>query len=253
MAILASQSKTGVSWVKEALVLFKQSPRKGFLLALPYMGAFVFSPVVLLFWWPIITVFVMRVYRNLALGKSERLAMMLQLIQPSIGKLLMLGLINVIYLLLVSLILRDDLLVMAELVSRQQQQQLTQVQEYALAMKMLPILLKFILSFIPLMIAVWFAPMLIAFNAYSLIKSIKSSIAACIQYLAALTTGWALLSGSIILLFLVVSVFLTMVVLLLPSLIHTLPIVVMFGCLLFSIAISLAFQYICYRDIYRAA
>lgn len=258
MAILESSTQTGISWFGESLALFKKAPRKWLLLALVYLGIFVFLPsgvpvfgLIAVLCWPIFIAVAMRFYRNTELGKSERLAMTLQLIQPRIRQLLLLGLVNIIYFIIVDILLRDDLLVMSTLLN--QQQQLTQAQLDTAIKQMMPIFIKLMLAFIPLMVAVWFAPMLIAFNEYSVVKSIKSSLAGCIQYAVALVAGWLLLSGSIILLFMALSLMLGILTLLLPSLISSIAAIMMFGCLLISIAVSLAFQYVTYRDIFRAA
>ena len=40
MAILESRTKTGLSWVKESIALFKTAPRQWLLLALVYVGLF---------------------------------------------------------------------------------------------------------------------------------------------------------------------------------------------------------------------
>lgn len=258
MAILESSTQTGISWFGESLALFKKAPRQWLLLALAYLGIFVFLPsgvpifgLFAVLCWPFFIAVAMRLYRNAELGKPERLATTMQLIQPRTRQLLALGFVNIVYFVVVNIILRDDLLVVSEFIN--QQEQLTQAQLNAAMKDLMPIFLKMILAFLPLMVAVWFAPMLIALNAYAVVKAIKSSIAACIQYAVALVAGWLLLSGSIILLFMMASLFVGMVAMFIPSVASSLSAIVLFGCLLFSIAISLAFQYISYRDIYRAA
>ncbi|MEO1946574.1 MAG: hypothetical protein ABGW96_03320, partial [Methylophilaceae bacterium] len=44
MAISELRTRTGLSWVRESIVLFKQTPRQWLLLALSYLGIFVFLP-----------------------------------------------------------------------------------------------------------------------------------------------------------------------------------------------------------------
>ena len=44
MAIQESSTKTGISWVKESVDLFKTAPRKWLSLALAYVGLFVLLP-----------------------------------------------------------------------------------------------------------------------------------------------------------------------------------------------------------------
>ncbi len=83
MAILESRTQTGVSWVKESLVLFRQSPRKWLLLALAYIGFFIMMPslpglqvmaFVTILLWPVFIVFAMVLYRDADKGQRRTLA-----------------------------------------------------------------------------------------------------------------------------------------------------------------------------------
>jgi len=114
-------------------------------------------------------------------------------------------------------------------------------------------LLKLSLLLIPLMMATWFSPMLIAFNNYSLIKAIKSSIAGSLQYMIALAAAWLLLTVGIIALMLIVGIVAGIISNLVPVLGQMLMSMVVFGCLLLATALMLAFQYVSYRDVFRAA
>ena len=80
MAILESRTKTGVRWVAESVALFKLTPRKWLLLALSYLGIFVFIPsfpglqlfsFVTILIWPIFIAIAMRMYRNAEVKKDE--------------------------------------------------------------------------------------------------------------------------------------------------------------------------------------
>lgn len=260
MAILESRTKTGISWVGESIVLFKQSPRKWLLLAIVYLGLFVLLPSVpglqlfafiTVLIWPIFIAVAIRFYRNAEINKTEDLSNVMRLIQPKVRTLLMLGLVNLFYFILVSLILSADIQALAEIINNQEQ---LSEQEMMLALqKMVPVTLKLGLLFIPLMMASWFSPMLIAFNDYALAKAIKSSIAGSIQYMPALVAAWLLLSAGIITLMLFAGVLVGLLAFMQPSIAQSLMSVLVFGCFLISIALTLAFQYVSYRDIFRGA
>lgn len=261
MAILESRTKTGISWVTESVALFKQMPRKWLLLALAYLGIFVFIPsfpglqlfaFVTILIWPVFISIAMRMYRNAEVQKQENLSTIMQLIQPKMRNLLLLGLVSLFYFMLVSVILSADLHAVSEIM--EQKTKLTE-QEMMLAIgqTMTPVLLKLILLFIPLMIAVWFAPMLIAFNGYSVMKSIKSSIAGSLQHMVAMTAAWLLLTAGLISLVMGASLIAGLVAFMQPAFGQSLMSMLVFGCLLMSIALTLAFQYVSYRDIFRAA
>jgi hypothetical protein len=260
MAILESRTKTGISWVGESITLFKQSPRKWLLLALTYLGIFVLMPsipglqlfaFVTILIWPVFIAIAMRMYRNAEFKKVENLSAIMQLIQPKVRTLLMLGLLSLFYFIIVSIILSSDMQVLAEIIENKNQ---LSEQEMATALQtMMPIFLKLALLFIPLMMIGWFAPMLIAFNGYPLGKAIKSSIAGALQYMVAMAAAWLLLSAGIITLMLAASVLAGMFAFIMPAIVQSLMTTLVFGCILISIAITLAFQYVSYRDIFRAA
>lgn len=260
MAILESRTKTGISWIGESIALFKQSPRRWMLLALVYLMIFVFIPsfpylqllaFITVLIWPIFIVIAMRLYRNVEFKKTENLSTTIQLIQPVMRKLLMLGVVNLLYFIIVNIILGSDIQTLMETMDKQKQ---LSEQEVLIAMQtMLPVFLKLILLFVPLTMAVWFAPMLIAFNGYSVVQSLKSSIAGTLQYVVAMTAAWLLLCAGIIALILTASVFSGLFAFIQLAFAQSLMSILVFGCLLVSIALTLAFQYVSYRDIFRAA
>jgi hypothetical protein len=260
MAILESRTKTGISWIGESIALFKQAPRRWLLLAMTYLAIFVFIPsfpglqlfsFITILIWPIFIAIAIRLYRNAEFQKEENLSTVLQLMQPKMRKLLMLGLVNLTYFIVVSLILSSDMQTLTEIMNEQRQMS---EHEVMVAMQtMMPIFLKLIVLFIPLTMAVWFAPMLIAFNNYSVTKSLKSSIAGSLQYMVAITAAWLLLSAGIIMLMLAASVFAGLFAFMHLGFSQSLMTILVFGALLISIALTLAFQYVSYRDIFRAA
>jgi hypothetical protein len=260
MAILASRTKTGISWVGESIALFKQAPRKWLLLALTYLGIFVFIPsfpgmqifaFITILIWPIFIAIAIRLYRNTEFQKEDNLSAVMQLIQPKMRKLVMLGFVNLAYFIIVSLLLRSDMQVLTDIMNKEAEMS---EQEVMLAMQtMMPIFIKLIVFFIPLVMAVWFAPMLIAFNDYAVTKALKSSIAGSLQYVVAMTAAWLLLTSGIMLLMLAASIFSGLFAFVSLAFAQSLMTILVFGALLISVALTLAFQYVSYRDIFRAA
>lgn len=259
MAIFESRTKTGISWVGESIAFLKQSPRKWLSLALVYIGLFVLLPslpglqifaFITILAWPVFIAVAMRMYRNVEVHKQEDLKSMMKIIQPKMRSLIALGAVSLLYFVVVSIILSSDIQALAQIL--QDKEQMNE-QELALAVEtMVPLFLKLMLLFTPLMIATWFAPMLIAFNNYSLLKALKSSIAGVLQHTVAMTAAWLLLSAGVVTLLLISGILAGIVAVVMPALSQTLMTIIMFGCVLLSTALMLAFQYVSYRDIFRA-
>ena len=252
MAILETSTKTGVSWVKESAALFKTAPRKWLLLALTYIGLFVMLPAIpglqvfsfiSILIWPVFLAIAMMLYRNVELKKQQNLSEVFENIKPKMSQLIALGGACLLYVLLVSFVLSGDIQSLAVLAENQAK--MTEAEMLVFLQKMLPLLLKFTLLLIPLMMAVWFSPMLIALNNYSVVKALKSSIAGSLQYMVALGAAWLVLTLGMVALMLPVII--------IGALIPVLGQMLLFGCLLLATALMLAFQYVSYRDVFRAA
>lgn len=260
MAILASRTQTGISWVKESVALFKTAPRKWLSLGLAYVGLFMMLPSVpgLQFFafisiliWPVFLAIAITLYRNAEMKKQQNIGEIVTQIQPKIQTLIGLGGACLLYAVLVSFVLNSDLQGLTAIAETKTK--MTESQMLAFLQKMTPLLLKLVLLLIPLMMATWFSPMLIAFNNYGLVKAIKSSIAGSIQYMVALSAAWALLTAGILLLMLAVGIVAGVVSAMVPALGQMLMSFIVFGCLLLATALMLAFQYVSYRDVFRAA
>ncbi|MDG2293306.1 MAG: BPSS1780 family membrane protein [Methylophilaceae bacterium] len=260
MALLTASIKTGFSWISESIALCQQSPKQWMLLALAYLGIFVLLPslpglqllgFVAIIVWPIFIAVAVRLYRNAEYQKQEKPAAIMALIQPKLRKLCLLGLINLVYFTIVSVLLNTDVQMLADLLEKQAQVKDEQMR--LVWQTMMPIMLKVIVLFIPLMMALWFSPMLIAFNDYSIKKALKSSIAGVLQYWAAMIAAWLLLSASIVALTLTTSLVAGMLALIHLGFAQTILSMLILACLLISIALTLAFQYVSYRDIFRGA
>jgi hypothetical protein len=259
MAILESRTQTGISWVRESFAIFKQSPRKWMLLALAYVGLFMMLPslpgfqafaIVTILIWPIFIAIAIRMYRNAELKTPEMLSNILKLMQPKMTSLMLLGVVCLLYGIVVNFILNSDIQGLAAIT--QGKSEIDESSMMALLQKMLPFLLKLTLFLVPLMMATWFSPMLIAFNNYSLGKAIKSSLAGTLQYMIALSVTWLMLTSGIILLMLFAGIVVGILGALIPTMAQLLMSVLVFGTLLLASALMLAFQYVSYRDVFRA-
>ena len=100
MAILESRTQTGISWVKESVALFKQSPRKWLLLALTYVSLFMMLPslqgfkffaLVTILIWPIFIALAIRMYRNAEMKKLENLSETMKMVQSKMATLMSLS------------------------------------------------------------------------------------------------------------------------------------------------------------------
>jgi hypothetical protein len=261
MAILESRTKTGMSWVKESIALFKTAPPKFISLSIVYIAVIVILPSLkalevvahlLMIVWPLFLALAMNTCRNIELKKFQTASQILTLIKPKLMPLITLGVIFLLYGTAISYyFFNDDIVAMQALMPKQGV--MTVAQSLAVAQKAIPLLFKMFLLITPLFMATWFSPMLIAFNNYDLVKAIKSSIAGSLQYMIALATAWILLSSGIIVLMLTVGIAVGIVGSLAPALAQMLTSFLIFGCFLLATALMLAFQYVSYRDVFRAA
>lgn len=260
MAIFETSTKTGRSWISESLALFKATPSKWMLLASVYVAVFMMIPsipgfqlfsLITILIWPMFMVIAITMYRNADNNISQSLSEIINMIKPKAKLLILLGGIFLLYGLLVSLVLNSDvegLVGMTQSIDK-----MTDSQAIALLQKILPFLLKLILALIPMMMATWFSPMLIAFNNYTVGKAIKSSIAGSLQYLFALGVAWILLTVGIFALLVVAGIVIAIIGGLAPMLGQLLMPILVFGCLLLATSLMFAFQYVSYRDVFRAA
>ena len=259
MAILESRVKTGVSWVKESWDLFKQSPQKWLMLAIAYVGIYMMLPsfpgfqffaLVTILTWPIFIAMASRMYKNADTNPLEDISAIMKLIQPKLKTLMLLGIACLLYGIVVNYLLSADMQALEGYAQRAEALNEAEMEQFI--QKMLPLMLKLSLFLAPLLMATWFSPMLIAFNDYSLIKAIKSSLAGSLQYIIAMSVAWLLLTAGIVTLMLVAGITVGIVGALVPMLARLLMPMVVFGCLLLASALMLAFQYVSYRDVFRS-
>lgn len=260
MAILETSAKTGKSWISESIALFKLAPNKWILLASAYVAIFMMIPslpgfqlfsLITILIWPVFMVIAITMYRNADNNIQQSLSEIIGIIKPKIRPLIALGGIFLLYGVLVSLLLNSDidgLVGMTKSVDH-----MTDTQAEAILQMMLPLLLKLTLALIPMMMATWFSPMLIAFNNYTVAKAVKSSIAGSLQYMLALCIAWILLTAGMFALLAFVGLIIAIMGNFAPMLGQLLMPILLFGCLLLATTLMLAFQYVSYRDVFRAA
>lgn len=260
MAILESRTKTGIGWVKEAVAIFKTNPSRWMLLGLSYVAVFMMIPsipglqfftFVVILMWPVFLVFAISLYRNADTQQVQSLGDIFKTIQPKIKTLISLGAVCLLYGVLVGILLNSDIQNLLKV--SQVEGAMTESQAALVMENMLPLLLKVLLLSAPLLMATWFSPMLIAFNNYGVIKAIKSSIAGSIQYMVALGAAWLLLTAGVILLMIPAGMLVALVSKVEANFGDLLASILVFGVLLFATTLMLAFQYISYRDVFRAA
>ena len=263
MAILESRTQTGISWVKESIALFKQSPRKLMMLAMIYITIFVMLPAALsslifvvltILMFPAFIVIAMQCYQNLDKKTTQTLPEMLAKIQPKMQQLMLLGAVSLLYGIIISYLLSSDMQWLAKVSQAVQAKTPMSEQQASLMIeKGLPIMLKMMLFSAPLLFVTWFSPMLIALNNYPLIKAIKSSIAGAIQYTVAMGVAGFILVLALVLLMLAMGIIAVFLGKLMPASGQFVMSLLVFGWLLIATAIMLAFQYVSYRDVFRAA
>jgi len=260
MAISGSQTRIGISWVSESYALFKQAPQKWLFVALAYIGLFVVLPTVpdlqifallMILIWPMAIAVITRLYRNAEIQKQEDLSTVIQTLKPKMSLLVSLGFICLLYFSVLGYFLGEDATLLNEVANNQGK--MTEKEIAAIVQKIIPFFFKFLVMLIPLYMITWFSPMLIAFNNYPLVKALKSSLAGVLQYLVALVAAWVMLISVFLLLTIISSMLASMLSAMVPSVARSLISFFTFGSMVIISALMLAFQYVSYRDVFRAA
>lgn len=260
MAILESQPKTSLGWVKECITLFKQSPRRWFVLALVYVLFFMMIPstpglqffaVITMLCWPLFMAAAALLYQAEDTKNPLSISQLLAKLQPKLKPLLWLGLGCLVYVIAVSFLIESD--AQALQMATQAKPKMTEAEAMQAVKNMLPLVLKVAVFLIPMLMATWFSPMLIVQNNYAVFKAVKSSVAGSLQYFVALIGTWLLLIMGIAAAILVLSVVLGLIGAVVPMAAKLMTPMLVFGILLIATALMFAFQYISYRDVFRAA
>lgn len=260
MAIEGSQTRIGISWVRESYALFRQAPQQWLFVALAYIGLFVVLPtlpgmqmvaLLMILIWPVAIAVIAKLYRNAEMQKQENLSTVIQVLKPKMGLLLSLGFICLLYLFVIGFFLGEDASLLNEVANNQGK--MTEKEMAAMVQKAMPFFFKFLLMLIPLYMITWFSPMLIAFNNYTVVKALKSSLAGVLQYFVALVATWVLLASAFLLFTIISSMLAGMFSAMVPAIARPLISFFTFGSMVIVSALALAFQYVSYRDVFRAA
>ena len=250
----------GVRWVRESLALFRTQPHAWMLWSLSYIVIFMVLPslpgmgfmgLLTVVIWPVCMAFIVMLYRQMdTLGRVSASDVWQQL-QPHLRTLMLLGLSCLVYAVLATYLLSSDL---ASLVAQAPRKVGMSESQLSLFIEsMLSFLVKVMLLLLPLFIATWFSPMLVALNGYPLVKAIKSSIAGMLQYTVAMGISWLVMMLGVLLFMLSLGLVIGILGALIPMLAQLAMPLLMFAVLLMVNALMFAFQYISYRDVFKAA
>ena len=197
-------------WVTESLLLTKLNFKVTLLLGSVYIFAYLLVPSIpglsfispfLIIAWPISTMIFINFFRLSQSKKETDLKALLKINKENIRVLIYLGVICLFYSLLISLILSPDINIILAAASE------AEVSEN-ISNNLVSILIKFMVLAIPILMATWFSPILIAYHDFGLIKAIKSSFAGVLLSIIPITFSWLILLGGFIsLIFLMIMVF----------------------------------------------
>lgn len=247
--------RDSIRWNKESFVLFKKTPNQSLMLSLAYLFIFMLLPsmpivqvfsIASILIWPIFLVFAVNFYKIHDKNKAEKFLAVYEKIKPKLVTLLTLGLICLSYAGLVSMVLNSEMQEFIKL-SENNNELVSVINNFV------PMIGKLILLLLPLLMATWFSPMLIVYNHYSLFKSIKSSIAGCLMYIAPLGLSWLIFSTTAILFMLSCGLLIGSLASFFPLIGPSLMGAIIFFALLVITSVMFAFQYISYRDIFKSA
>ncbi len=248
-----SSVKVGLSWVTGGLQLFSQSPGRWLLLALAYVMLFVVLPsiphmpllitLLVILFWPCFIAMAIGLYREADQGRDTELADLLQQIKPRVGGLIALGGICLVYGILVGMFASGDTQALNDLINQKADsgQILTQA---------LPLLAKILVVLTPLLMATWFAPMLIAYQEFSVAEAIKHSLWASWRNLVTLGVAWLALTLAMVLVMLVMGIVVGLVATISQTLSLILMSLMLLGGLLLTTSFMFAIQYFSYRHVY---
>lgn len=238
------------TWLRDILLLFRKAPGKWMLLGLAHVFFFVMVPALLgikfisFLLLPAFLAIVMGFYRNADQGLYADLGDLLNEIKPNFRKLLLLGAICVFYVFLINLLTAEDAARLQEFAKAEPSPE-EMMDQFG------PLFMKLMLLLLPLVLLIWFSPMLVAYQQYSVMRAIKSSLAAFIQYLLPLLLTWLGVTLIIMLGMTLSGVVVAIISAFSQPAGGLLMLVLVFSCMLLASALMFAFQYISNRDIFR--
>ena len=166
-------------WVTESVLLTKLNFKVALLLGSVYIFAYLLVPSIpglsfispfLIIAWPISTMIFINFYRLSQNKKETDFKTLLKINKENIRVLIYLGVICLFYSLLISLILSPDINIILAAASEAEMSE-------DISSNLVSIFIKFMVLAIPILMATWFSPILIAYHDFGLIKAIKSSFA----------------------------------------------------------------------------
>ncbi len=254
--ILAS-IKTGYQWAMNSFLLLKKKPFRWALLAFIYVILFLGLPaspltpllfnIAIIITWPIFLVVTIGQFREVDFGRSTRFAELIQQIRPSFKKLAGLGAICLVYGLFVTVVTKGDAATLESFATPSSSSLAHSPLDLA---RIWLILLKFFALLIPLLMATWFAPPIIAFQHATVLHAMKSSIAGSLKYAISLASAWLVLTSVMMLVMLMLGIFFGAFTSVLHMQSRLLMGAIMTLSLLLATSWMLAFQYISYRDVF---
>ena len=247
-----SSIKIGTQWAKDSFLLLRKKPLKWVLLALVYVILFLGLPaspatpflfnVAVIITWPIFLALAIGLFREVDFDRTTTVTELFHQMRPTLSKLVALGAICLLYGIIVAVLTKGDAVLLAGLANPNKPP--------ADMSQIWPPLLKFFALLVPLLMATWFAPAIIAFQNASVLQAVKSSIAGSLKYAVALGVAWLMLTIVMMLAMLLLGVVLGAFIGVSHMLGSVLIQVTMTLSLLLATAWMLAFQYICYRDVF---
>ena len=241
-------------WVTQSVLLSKLNFKVTLLLGSAYIFAYLLVPSIpglsfispfLIIAWPISTMIFINFFRLSQDKKETNFKALLKINKENMRLLIYLGVICLFYSLLISLVLSPDIKNILAAVSE------PEISE-DISNNLVSILVKFMVLAIPILMATWFSPILIAYHNFGLIKAIKSSFAGVLLSIMPITLSWLILLGGFIsVIFLMIMVF----TILGSSENVLMSYVLIFLCMLVLaayISTLFSFQYITYKDVYKS-
>ncbi len=241
-------------WVTQSVLLTKLNFKVTLLLGSAYIFAYLLVPSIpglsfispfLIIAWPMSTMIFINFFRLSQDKKETDFKGLLKINKENIRALIYLGVICLFYSLLISLVLSADI---KNILAAASEPEISE----DISNNLVSILIKFMVLAIPILIATWFSPILIAYHNFGLIKAIKSSFAGVLLSIMPIILSWLILLGGFIsIIFLIIVVFT-----ILGSSVNVLmSYVLIFLCMLVLaayISTLFSFQYITYKDIYKS-
>jgi hypothetical protein len=244
-------------WVTQSILLTKLNFKVTLLLGSAYVFAYLLVPKipvlsfispVLIIAWPISTMIFINFFRLTQDKKETDFKALVKIDKENIRVLIYLGVICLFYSLLISLILRPDMENMENILAAASEPEISE----DISNILVSILVKFMVLAIPILMATWFSPILIAYHNFGLIKAIKSSFAGVLLSIIPIMLSWLILLGGFIsLIFLMIMIF-TILGSSENNLVYS---VLIFLCMLVLaayISTLFSFQYITYKDVYKS-